>query len=173
MKHRKGKWKAKEPVETSARRELPLFAEEYFAEGRKAVKRGSSAETLHGFRLSTKHLRYLMELFRPLYGPRMDTLLEQLKHVQTLLGELNDYAVTREMLADGADAGHPDTRQLLRHLTKQERTKKTEFRKYWAEEFDGDRQEEQWMQYLSRVAGKKGANRAEPVTPSAKTKASS
>jgi len=173
MKHRKGKWKAKEPVDTNARRELPLFVGEYFAEGRKAVKRGSSAETLHGFRLSTKHLRYLLELFRPLYGPRMDTQLEQLKHVQTLLGDLNDYAVTREMLADGPDGGHPDTRQLLRHLGKQERARKAEFRKYWAEEFDGEKQEAQWMQYLSRVAGKKGASRAEPATTSTKAKAGS
>ncbi len=147
MKHRKAKWIAEAPVAENARRELPLLVEEYFAAGRKLAARRSSAARMHEFRLLTKHLRYTLEVFRPAYGPAMERYLGQLKKVQTVLGELNDYAATRDLMEASPDARHPDTRVLLHALAGREEEKRKEFAAIWTE-FDADGQQSRWERYL-------------------------
>ena len=44
----------------------------------------------HAMRIELKRLRYTMEICRPLYGGRLDQLLEAVKPLQTLLGEIHD-----------------------------------------------------------------------------------
>ncbi len=150
MKHRKGKWVAAAPARENASRELPLFAAEYFALGRKSARKGVRPEKLHEFRLATKHFRYLLELFRPLYGDQFETFFHQLRAVQTVLGELNDYAVTREMLRGGKAKKDPELDRLFTYLKEQRVAKNREFRRLWRDEFDVDGAEERWVDYLAK-----------------------
>lgn len=150
MKHRKGHWDPKASAASNARRELPLFAEEYFAAGRKAVRKTTTAARLHEFRLATKHFRYLLELFLPLYSPALEAFFQHLRRVQTLLGELNDYTVTRAMVGGKRKKAGAEAQVLLAYLDSQEKKKLVEFRRFWKDEFDIKGAEAQWMAYLSR-----------------------
>lgn len=146
MKQRSGAWVPETGAAENARRELPLFAAEYFSSGRKVARKGVSAQRLHEFRLATKHFRYLLELFRPLYGPRFEHFFQQLRTVQTLLGELNDYAVTRRMMR-----GEPEAARLMDHLDELEAKRRAEFRSFWREQFDADGEEENWLAMLNQA----------------------
>jgi hypothetical protein len=150
MKHRKGHWERASDAVVNATRELPLFADEYFSQGRKAVKKNAAPEKLHQFRLESKHFRYLLELFRPLFGPRMDVLLKRLRKIQTSLGEINDIATARSLALQPLSKSSPESQQLSKYLSHQNGKKMADFRSFWKEEFDKDGEEERWKSYLSR-----------------------
>ncbi|MCC6368074.1 MAG: CHAD domain-containing protein [Bryobacterales bacterium] len=141
----KGRWAAEAPASENAREELVAEAEEFFRAGRKAARKGTSVRKLHEFRLHTKHFRYLLEVFRPVYGQPMDGRLKRLREVQTLLGDLNDYAVTGELLSSSRDG----VQELFAYLGKQRKKRLAEFRACWMESFDREGQEEAWVRYLS------------------------
>jgi CHAD domain-containing protein len=125
----------------NAKELLPKLLEKYFKAGRKAAKREHSPKKLHGFRLATKQFRYSLELFRPLYGPKLDRKLSALSELQGVLGKLSDYHSLRTVLAgDNALEAKLDRA-----------TKKTlkEFREHWAA-FDTDGQFRRWKAYLAR-----------------------
>lgn len=143
MKHKRLNWRPDEEVADNIREVLPKMAKEYFRTGRKVARRKTKAEQLHEFRLQTKHFRYLLEFFAPLYGRRMTRPMESLRRIQTLLGELNDYAVTRRMMQVEPEAG-----RLMEHLDQLEATRRHEFRTYWREAFDKDGEEERWVNLL-------------------------
>jgi hypothetical protein len=149
MKRREGRWSPEESCATNARRELPRFAAAYFSAGRKAARKRSSAQDLHQFRLATKHFRYLLELFQPLYADRLEARLKQLRHVQTLLGELNDYETTRELLA--GQSSQPEVLQLTGYLDAMQANRRREFRKYWIEVFDAEGEALRWRNLLSHL----------------------
>lgn len=163
MKRRQGKWVAETTAGENAQRELPLFAKDYFALGRKAARKHVSTERLHQFRLATKHFRYLLELFRPAYGPRLDSYIDQLRKVQTLLGDLQDFSVTRDMVETGPEMGSADARRAIEFLTKKEEKKRGEFREYWKSEMDADGREAAWKNYLGKHAVKKAPGRLRKV----------
>ncbi|MBI4909768.1 MAG: CHAD domain-containing protein [Acidobacteria bacterium] len=150
MKHRQGIWVPKTSARENAGRELPLFAAEYFLSGRKAARKGVSARRLHEFRLATKHFRYLLELFRPLYGSQFDLFFQQLRSVQTVLGELNDYAVTRALVLSEEPKPAKETRPLFDYLDSHQKKKTAAFRRFWKDEFDSEGAEERWKDYLAR-----------------------
>jgi CHAD domain-containing protein len=52
----------------------------------------------HAMRIAVKHLRYAMEICRPLYAGRLDPMIEAVKQAQTMLGELHDCDVWRDEL---------------------------------------------------------------------------
>jgi CHAD domain-containing protein len=145
MKHTKAKWQPDAPAVEEASRELPRLARAYLRAGRKAAHKSTKAPELHEFRLVTKHFRYLLELFEPLYGDRLESYLTQLKHIQKVLGELNDYAVTREMM----DGEHGKDRDLLlAHLDKQQDRRLKRFIKEWNANFGSREQKKAWVEGL-------------------------
>lgn len=81
----------------NARTRLPALVAGYFQAGRKLVASDPRPAGLHRFRLKTKHLRYTLELFRPVYGPTLEKRLSDLQHLQTLLGEINDCTATQKL----------------------------------------------------------------------------
>jgi CHAD domain-containing protein len=145
MKHAKVKWQPEAPAVEEAARALPRIARAYLRSGRKAAHKSGSASELHEFRLVTKHFRYLLELFGPLYGARLEPYFTKLKRIQKLLGELNDYAVTREMMDN--ERGK-DRDQLLAHLDKQQKRRLKQFIKYWDTNFDSGEQKQAWVEAL-------------------------
>src|SRR6185503_14600087 len=49
---------------------------------------------LHDMRIAAKRLRYLLELFAPLFGPYAVTAAKRVKDLQDLIGEIHDCDVT-------------------------------------------------------------------------------
>jgi len=117
-------------VEQTARRILPRMAKDFVERGNAASQAKASPEKLHAFRIASKKFRYTLELFAPLYGSTIDTWLESIKGIQTLLGDINDCVTVAEMLADYKGAGA--TKDWLK---KRERRKVEQFSRSWLEEF--------------------------------------
>ncbi len=145
------KWDERAGAPANARRRLPPLAAAFFARIRKLLAQDPSPEKMHGLRLETKRLRYTLELFRPCYGPGLETRLAALRRLQNSLGELNDSAVARRLL----EASMPPSAQRARVLGFLERRaadKAREFRKDWTSLFDAPGQESWWREYLRRNA---------------------
>ena len=72
---------------------------------------------LHALRIECKKLRYLMEFFFSLFSPKkMNTLLGQLKKLQSKLGNLNDLFIQQEYLLNLSEelpASHKKNKRVL------------------------------------------------------------
>jgi CHAD domain-containing protein len=121
---------------------LPKLLEKYFKAGRKAAQGKQSPRKLHGFRFATKQFRYSLELFRPLYGPKLDRKLSALSELQGVLGKLSDYHSVRTVLAGD--------KELEAKLDRLSEKKLREFRARWAA-FDSEGQLKRWRTYLRRL----------------------
>lgn len=135
------KWKPQLSAAENAHAALPRLAEEYFEAGRKAASHGKSPKELHHFRVKTKHFRYALEMFRPLYGRRLDPQIRRLQEVQRILGRMSD-----QHTISGLIDGNPDLARKLEHAA-QARAK--EFRTYWKKTFDAPHQLRAWKARLS------------------------
>ncbi len=137
-------WDERADPAANARRALPRLAAEYFAFVRGFLRKNPAPDRLHALRLATKRLRYTLELFRPCYGPGMETRLAALRVIQQLLGDVNDsVAAAREL---------PKAARARVFLADRAASKAAEFRKHWMETFDAPGQEDVWVRYLARNA---------------------
>ena len=145
-------WDDRATAATNARRELPRLAASYFAQVRALLAEDPSAAKLHRVRLLTKRLRYTLELFRPCYGPGLETRLSALRRIQQSLGEVNDSIAAGRLLSHSMSTASPQRARLLNFLEGRAAVKAQEFRKDWAEVFDAPGQELWWTTYLARHA---------------------
>jgi CHAD domain-containing protein len=145
-------WDERAGAAANARRELPQLAASYFARVRALLAEDPSAPKLHRVRLLTKRLRYTLELFRPCYGPGLETRLAALHRIQQSLGEVNDSAAAGRLLSKSMSTASPQRARILRFLEERAAVKAQEFRKDWAEVFDAPGQERWWTTYLARHA---------------------
>jgi CHAD domain-containing protein len=153
------KWRADLlPVETAAaepERVLVRMAEKFIRAGDQAAEANSSVGDLHRFRILAKKFRYSVELFRPVYGAAADEWLGRMKRLQTVLGDMNDYRVARELIADlGANVS------LAASFKRKEQKKAAEFRDLWKEEYSAAARE--WARSLERVPRKPVGRAAAP-----------
>lgn len=88
-------WHPHEVMDEAAARELPRLLAVFCLRGRALIRKRSSAANLHSFRLDVKRMRYVLELFEPVYGESVAPLMKELKHLQSLLGDMNDCDATR------------------------------------------------------------------------------
>lgn len=116
-----------------------------------------SFPALHRLRLDTKRLRYILELFRPCYGPGLNLFLATLRQIQDHLGAINDCATARGLIGRTLPGPSPERKRLDRLLNLRAKRKAAEFREYWRQTFDAAGQERRWVFYLSRNAGRKRA----------------
>jgi len=135
------KWKPQLSAAENAHAALPRLAEKYFEAGRKAASRRRTPKELHRFRVKTKHFRYTLELFRPLYGRRLDPQIRRLKEVQHILGKMSDQHTISGLIEDNP--------HLARKLERAARARAKEFRKYWQDTFDAPHQLLGWNVRLS------------------------
>jgi CHAD domain-containing protein len=145
-------WDERVGATANARRELPQLAASYFAQVRALLADDPSPAKLHRLRLLTKRLRYTLELFRPCYGPGLETRLAALRGVQQSLGEVNDSAAAGRLLSKAMSTASPQRTHVLRFLEERAAVKAQEFRRDWAEVFDAPGQERWWTTYLARHA---------------------
>ncbi len=145
------KWTERASVDRNTRRHLPQLISWYFDFGRALLAQDIAPSDLHRLRLATKRVRYTLELFQDRYGPGLETRMNQLRHVQQLLGELNDVVAARQLLA-GRIPGRNHQRLVEKSLADRLAAKLGEFRTYWAQVFDAPDQERRWTHYLGRAA---------------------
>jgi len=85
--------KPNQTVEANYRRILPKLLRQYFRRGRKAARRTASISDLHRFRIRTKRVRYIAELYQPLFPAEMAAAVKQLRAIQQVLGTLQDHSM--------------------------------------------------------------------------------
>ena len=102
---------------------------------------------LHEFRLHGKSLRYSLELFEPLYGPRLNRLTKVLKRTQQLLGEMADARAGLKLVKQ---MNAPDS--VLEPLREIANEKREAFAVRWEEEVPDETVAAKWVEYLRRYA---------------------
>ena len=102
------------------------MAADFVERGNAASQAKTTTEKLHAFRIASEKFRYTLELFAPLYGPTLNSWLESIKGIQTLLGDINDCVTVTEMLADYKGAG-----EVAGWLKKRQRRKVEQFSRHW------------------------------------------
>ena len=149
-------WDPTKSTTGSARTILPELAKRFFAAGRKCAKRKGKTNTLHEFRLEAKRFRYTLELFRPLYGPALDSRLARLRRIQQYLGTVNDCVTTRGLILNTQDKKGLLVTELQARLDARQKDQTRKFLAYWKEAFDAPGEEKRWVRYLRDYAGRKG-----------------
>lgn len=120
----------------------PLVQGAMLHAARRLFKRGAKADDskgLHRLRIAAKKLRYTLELLAP-----KCIRLEQIKRLQSMLGDINDYETARRIVAEESGG-----KKLLAELEDRQGKKIREFRRYWKSDFGGDEDIQQWMADLS------------------------
>ncbi len=140
-------WDAKLTAAQNAKRRLPALVAAYFDAGRKLVQSKATPEDLHHFRLATKRLRCILELFRPCYGKSMEIRIDDLRGVQNRLGEINDCVTTLALLKPVSKH-----KKLTAFLKKRIAQRTDAFRQYWHQTFDPPGQETRWKRYFTSFA---------------------
>ena len=148
-KSRSVDWNTAISAGENARRALPRLTREFFAQGRAATTPAASPAELHAFRLAAKHFRYTLELFLPMYGPRLAERVDQVRKIQSLLGDRQDCVVLGERLKkkDGLPSSLHAT---IEKLSADGRALEERFRRHWHAAFDAPSEEAAWIRYLSR-----------------------
>ena len=76
------------------------------------IHRGTPDNELHRLRIQCKKLRYCLEFFAPLYGPKQrKQFIRQLKMLQNNLGEFNDLSVQQKVLSEYLSTIRPGSRK--------------------------------------------------------------
>lgn len=151
-------WDERSGAEENARQKLPPLVTAYFAEVRGLLAKDPPPAKLHQLRLATKRLRYTLDLFRPCYGPGLETRVAELRQIQQLLGEVNDRVAAGRLLSKAMSAS-PQRARVEKFLDAQAAHTARKFRKYWTAVFDAQGRERWWTGYLSREARKPGRAR--------------
>lgn len=141
------------PVDAVAKDILPDMAKDHFRVGKDASRDDASATELHQFRISAKHLRYTLDFFSPLYGASLTGLLDQLKEMQTLLGDINDCATVRHLLRHHKqEGGEASMKEIMAALKKRQKQKTEQFQKEFGPEFSSAAALRRWQESLRKTA---------------------
>jgi CHAD domain-containing protein len=143
---KKHPWQAGQSSAQNAVEVLPALARAFFAQG-KTLTPQVKLEALHDFRIRSKRFRDTLELFRPCYTPRLERLLQSLRDVQQLLGEMNDLTTTRQMLTDRGLA--KSQHHVLDILEVRMAEKAEQFFSLWTQTFARQDEERRWVSYLA------------------------
>jgi CHAD domain-containing protein len=166
-RHQKSLWQEHERLALSARSALPGLLGEYCGKGNSFGSRKVRQKCLHQLRLNGKHLRYALEIFRPVYGRRMDELLATLKETQSQLGDITDGAATLRWLKSHELQQTPEVQQLKLFLDLQSDKLCARFADYWMEHWGQSAFEDRWAAYLRRYAGQMPPQRTKLPHPTA------
>ena len=157
-------WRSAETSAANAQRVLPGLLEGYCRKGEKLAIEGVKAARLHELRLGAKHLRYALEIFRPVYGRKMDILLANMKESQTDLGEISDCTATIAWLKEKKIVRRPEGQHLRGYLEHRAAKDVTKFVNYWRDHFGFPAFYEHWIRYLKIYAGRVPPNpRKQPI----------
>ncbi len=77
-------------VESNFRTLLPRLLRRYFRRGRRVAQPQASNQELHRFRIRTKRLRYIVELYQELFPHALAKAAAEFRGIQDILGALQD-----------------------------------------------------------------------------------
>ncbi len=83
-------------VEANVLGVLPRLVRRYFKRGRRLVRSQPSDAEMHRFRIRTKRLRYIIELYADLYPTPLRGALLVLEGIQRILGKCQDQRMVVE-----------------------------------------------------------------------------
>jgi CHAD domain-containing protein len=147
-------WRYSQTAAANGRRVLPDLLSDYCKEGQKLAADGVKPSRLHELRLRGKHLRYTLEVFRPLYGHRMDALLSMLKETQTNLGEISDCTATVRWLREKKLIQSEEGQHLRGYLEHRASKRAAQFADLWHNHWGLAAFRECWIRYLAAHAGR-------------------
>lgn len=151
-------WRGKRSVKESLRDEMPQLVDDWFTAGRVALMPGTPWEQIHHFRLLTKRFRYTLEIFKSAYGPGIERRVENLRELQTLLGDMNDLVTTSSLLQ--SLEGMEEVRARLAQKTDK---KKAQLDTLWQRDFDPETRQTNWRRYLTQYACRTVGRNKQPV----------
>jgi CHAD domain-containing protein len=146
-------WNPAAPAATNARLHLPPLLSFYCQCGEKLAHEAVKPARLHPLRLTGKHLRYAIEIFRPIYGRTIDGLLETLRETQSSLGEVSDATATLEWLKRRNLQQIPEAVHLRHYLERRAGKGTSRFVTYWHDHWGFPAFRDRWISYLGRYAG--------------------
>ncbi len=138
-----------------ARQELPQRARKFFQAGNRAQKK-SDPEDLHNFRIAAKKFRYTFELFESALGPTAESRLDNLRKLQSVLGDINDIRTARTLVHEFGGG-----KKLDAILRKKLRKSTAEFRSMWEAQFPPN-EIAAWMEFF-RASATQAVARSESV----------
>jgi hypothetical protein len=136
---------------------LPTALRGYLQYGDGLVS-GVHPRELHRLRLATKHIRYSIEVFEPLFGPKIQELLKVLRETQQRLGAISDATATNAWLKSKDLAREPVAVQLSDYLDRRAARQADEFASFWNKHFGEPAVRLRWLTYLERYAGRRSAS---------------
>ncbi len=145
------------PAETMAKRLLPDMVAEHFQRGEAATGKKMPAHKIHRFRIAAKNFRYTLDFFAPLYAGTLPLLIDRLKDVQTILGDINDCTTARRIVKEEVTGNGDEAvlNDVLSGLKERQRKKIKEFREQYTAEFSSASVLKQWQDSVRRVGSAK------------------
>jgi CHAD domain-containing protein len=147
-------WDERRSAGENAARQLPGLVTSYFSYVRQELAKDPPPARMHRLRLATKRLRYTLEMFRPCYGPGLESRLELLRKVQQRLGDLNDCVAVSDLLSKTPSRSLQRAR-IGAFLEKRARQHAAKFRAEWQQLFEAPGREQWWTGYLARPSRRK------------------
>lgn len=81
------------PIVENFPKTYPPLIERYFRRGRKLVRRKAGPEELHRFRIRTKRIRYITEIYEELAPRTLRAALREFRMIQGILGDMQDQSM--------------------------------------------------------------------------------
>ena len=147
------RWKADWTAAQNARGGLTNALDHFWLLGDKLTATTENPAELHQLRLATKHIRYALEAFQSLYGPRLGALLKILRETQQRLGSISDATATRRWLVRQGFKGEADAERVMTYLDERAWKEAGEFASFWQEHWARTEFRQRWLRYLVRYAG--------------------
>jgi CHAD domain-containing protein len=131
------------PVQEDVAQILTKALKRLFARGHAAEK---SPKKLHPLRIAAKKLRYTLDLL----PPPPPAFLEEIKALQSKLGEINDFEMARRIVARATT-----DKKIPKQLRKKRSKKIREFHEYWQSEFAGKSNRKKWTDAMLKETVRK------------------
>ena len=124
------------PVAWNFRKVVAPVVRAYFRRGDRLVRPATPTKRLHRFRIRTKRVRYVLELYQEPFPGAVGRALKQLRKLQQALGGLQDQAVVERRFHELASrARRPAARAELlavaEHAARRQRELRGEFFRHW------------------------------------------
>lgn len=148
------RWNPALTVAENARAQLPAALQRYLEFGDALVAGDVHPRELHRLRLATKHIRYSIEVFAELFGPRIQELLKILRETQQRLGAISDATATGAWLKKQSLSREPEAVRLTEYLEEQASNHSSSFVDFWRKHFGDLAERQRWLIYLERYAGR-------------------
>lgn len=126
----------RDSVDANFRRLLPGLLRRYFRKGGALAGAEASNDKLHRFRIRTKRIRYVAELYGEVFQQELGRALEEFREIQQALGALQDQTMVaayfqgrlRELRSP---AFQDEYRRVLDRSLKRQQTLRTAFFRRW------------------------------------------